>query len=65
MNAHASQDATARDAAAQDAPAPAYECHDCGELYAAGASTASCVDAGHYVGPIVDCELQRTASPTT
>ncbi len=34
-----------------------WECHDCGEVYPPGASTADCVDRGHCVGPIDACEL--------
>ncbi len=34
-----------------------FQCHDCGEIYAAGASMAPCVDAGHYVGAIPACDL--------
>ncbi|MDA1035432.1 MAG: hypothetical protein O3B65_00955 [Chloroflexi bacterium] len=34
-----------------------WECHDCGEVYAPSASTADCVEQGHYVGPIAACEL--------
>jgi hypothetical protein len=34
-----------------------YECHDCGEVYAAGASFQACIDDGHYVGKIQACAL--------
>ena len=34
-----------------------WECHDCGEVYAPGASVADCVEQGHYIGPIAACEL--------
>lgn len=34
-----------------------YECHDCGEIYAPGASYQACIDDGHYVGKIEACAL--------
>jgi hypothetical protein len=34
-----------------------YECHDCGEIYAPGASFNACTNAGHYVGKIETCAL--------
>lgn len=34
-----------------------WECHDCGEVYALGASTIECIKQGHYVAPIAACEL--------
>ena len=34
-----------------------YECHDCGETFEPGESTAPCTEQGHYVGPITACEL--------
>ena len=37
--------------------APALECHDCGEVYPPGVSAAPCAGQGHYVGPVVACEL--------
>ena len=33
------------------------ECHDCGETFAPGESTAACTEQGHYVAPIAACEL--------
>ena len=37
-----------------------YECHDCGETYPPGAGAAACVEQGHHVGPVVECELPST-----
>jgi hypothetical protein len=34
-----------------------FECHDCGEIYPPGVSTAPCVDERHDVGPFVACDL--------
>ena len=34
-----------------------YECHDCGETFAPGVTTAACTDKGHYVAPITACEV--------
>ncbi|MDA0797324.1 MAG: hypothetical protein O2826_03735 [Chloroflexi bacterium] len=38
-----------------------YECHDCGEVYAPGASFKACTDDGHYVGKIQACALPIAA----
>jgi hypothetical protein len=42
-------------------PSLGYECHDCGEIFAPGSSTADCVEQGHYVGPIQACALPSIA----
>jgi hypothetical protein len=34
-----------------------YECHDCGEVYAPGASFEACTNDGHYVGKLQACAL--------
>jgi hypothetical protein len=34
-----------------------FECHDCGETFKPGESTARCAEQGHYVAPITACEL--------
>ncbi|MEE8518406.1 MAG: hypothetical protein V3S98_04715 [Dehalococcoidia bacterium] len=49
----------AADGVATDAVA--HECHDCGEVFGPGVSTAPCVERGHYVGPVADCELPDTS----
>jgi peptide deformylase len=33
------------------------ECHDCGEVFAPGVSTAPCVEQGHYVAATLDCPV--------
>lgn len=37
-----------------------YECHDCGEVFAPGASFEACTTDGHYVGKIQACALPIT-----
>ena len=52
-----SDSAQATEVTPDDAPDLGFECHDCGEVFAPGVSTAPCVGQGHYVGPILDCPV--------